>query len=1166
MRFHPTSGMAKRLALLAVPLLAVLLALPATTYAQRFTGDLSGTVVDESGGVIPGADVVVLNQASQSERRTVTNADGFFAFAALPAATYTVRVSITGFNTYEVTDIALRAGDSRTLRQITLGVATVAETVSVSAEVALTPLNSGEKSATLTGQQLSNIPIQGTSAAEVLRILPGMVPLNTTSSTKNSPNFTGEVYGINGNGEANGGGGNNQSAIGNFSPNGNDAGTLDITIDGAPGADPGCNCATSVNPNTEFVQEFKVLQSNFGAEHAKGPVNMTVVSKQGGREFHGAVFGYLRDYNLGSNEWYANKIGKPRTENKFTYPGFNLSGPLLIPGTSFNKNRDKVFFFVGFEYFKQALDTGFVKSWVPTADMRAGNFSQAASLGLTGGAVNSVPGGFPGGIIPGNLIDPGGQVLLNVFPMPNANPADTGGYNYVDNLLVNQDGWQGLARVDINISDNTKMFLRYNIQREVQPFVIGLWWRAGGEQQVPYPSAVEGRNRSDSGTLSLTHVFDPTLTNETIFAVTYIDFPNVFKDPSKISRSALGYPYQGIFGQSSDQIPSVWAGNWCCGPQYFNPGGFDPVLFAEKWQISAQDNVTKVWGTHTVKGGLYYEHVTNNQPGNNNSNGWLILDQNNAASSGNTFADLLMGRVYNYYNESQRNALHNIGYNIFEGYLQDSWKVKPRLTVDYGVRASYMGPWYDRGNYNGNTTGLVGWNQSGYQSGVQYSGLTWNAINSGVPLGVVSIPWVVTPRVGFAWDSKGTGDTVLRGGFGMYVYHEPQPPWTGSVDFAQGVKQTTISNATTLADLEGLGGGSVGLTGTALDTQDNKQPTTYTWSLSLDQKLPWGMMGEVSYVGNHQANILNNGIANLNAVPEYYGLQQDPTGGTNPDTFRPLNQYGDLSVYRHNMYYNYHGMQAFVSRQRGRFNFTAAYTFSKVIGVRSQDPNGQRVGSEYIWDVRTHNYGILGQDRTHVASGSMSWLLPDFKDKGALMDAVLGNWQISAIGTYFSGAPIFGNFSIGGTTTGGVTIDSQHITGSNQVAPQPVVTCDPRSNVPSGYMFNPDCFAAPTPGNNGNYVLPYIKTQPYWGLDMTLSKNFPIGNKGQKLQLRIAGYNVLNHPIQFPDTAHNLTLHYTNGVMDNPDFGKLGTWTDNGQVVQNKYGRRIVQIVLRYSF
>ena len=525
MRLNPRSGMERALALIAIPVLAVMLALPGTTYAQRMTGELSGSVVDESGGVIPGADVTVTNEASGSIRRTVTNSDGFFAFAALPATTYTVTIKIAGFNSHEVKGVELRSGDSRSLRQIQLKVATVAETVSVSAEVALTPLNSGEKSATLTSEQIENIPIVGTSAAEVLRLLPGMSPV--TDGTSNKPNFTGEVYGINGNGEYSGGGGNNQSAVGNYSANGNRNWALDITIDGAPGADPGCNCATSVNPNTEFIQEFKVLQSNFSAEHAKGPVAMSVISKAGGREFHGSLFAYVRDYHLNSNEWYANKIGAERVKNKFTYPGFTISGPLLIPGTDFNKNRDKVFFFAGFEYFGQALDTGYVKSWVPTAAMRSGDFSNAAAVG-TGSFVNTVPN-VPGGIVPANQIDPGGQALLNMFQQPNADPSQTGGFNYVDNILIDQDGWQGLARMDFNVSDNTKLFVRYNIQRETQPFVIGFWWR-NGERNLPYPSAIEGKNRSDSVSASLTHVFNPTLTNETIFAFTYINFPNEYTD------------------------------------------------------------------------------------------------------------------------------------------------------------------------------------------------------------------------------------------------------------------------------------------------------------------------------------------------------------------------------------------------------------------------------------------------------------------------------------------------------------------------------------------------------------------------------------------------------------------------------------------------------------
>jgi hypothetical protein len=217
---------------------------------------------------------------------------------------------------------------------------------------------------------------------------------------------------------------------------------MDLTIDGAPAVDPGCNCGTSVNPNIEMTQEFKVLQSNFGAEHAKGPVTMNVISKSGGREFHGTLYAYWRDFHLNSNDWYANKVGSDRVKHQFLYPGGNIGGPVVVPGTGFNKNRDKAFFFLGYEYFKQHLDTGFVKSWVPTEAMRNGDFSGTAELGLSGDDVNRPPEGFADGVIPSSDIDPGGRALLNLYPLPNADPVTTGGFNYFDNLLVDQNGTQ----------------------------------------------------------------------------------------------------------------------------------------------------------------------------------------------------------------------------------------------------------------------------------------------------------------------------------------------------------------------------------------------------------------------------------------------------------------------------------------------------------------------------------------------------------------------------------------------------------------------------------------------------------------------------------------------------------------------------------------------------
>jgi hypothetical protein len=1112
--------------------------------AQTFTGSLSGNLVDESGGVVPAAEVTLTNEASKDVRRTVSNADGFFTFAAVPPGAYSLRVVMGGFKTTERTGVQIRIGDSRTLGQIRLEVGGVAEELVVTSEAPIVPLNSGEKSATLTADQIENISIVGRSAAELLKILPGLTPV--TVGAQNRPGFTGEVIGINGNGEYQGGGNNNQSAIGNFTGNGTRTTALDITVDGAPGMDPGCNCATSVNPNPEFTQEFKVLQSNFGAEHAKGPVTMTVVSKSGGRDFHGSVYTYLRDYHLNSNDWYANKIGSERVKNKFLYPGGSLSGPLLIPGTDFNKDRNKVFFFVGFEYLKQRLDTGFVKSWVPTAAMRNGDFSGAAGLGLSGENVNQVPNGFDNGILPPGAIDSGGRVLMNLYPQPNADPAVTGGYNYVDNLLLDQNGTQGLIRLDFNLSDNTKMFLRYNRQRETQPFVIGLWWR-NGENQVPYPSSISGKNRSDSGTFSLTHVFDPTLTNETIFAITYIDFPNVFDDRSKISRAALGYPYQGVFGESNDQIPSLDSSNWGGGgPIYYNPGGFDPVLYATPWQITAQNNLTKVMGSHTFKAGLYFEHVSNAQPGSGDSNGFILNDPAGDTSTGNTFADVMLGRVQ-YYQEQSKNALHDIGFNKYEGYLNDSWKVRSNLTLDLGVRLSYIGYWYDRvGN------GVVGFDFSRYDvnaPGEDLPGVVFTAKDPSVPLSAVEgTPFFVSPRVGFAWDLKGTGDTVLRGGFGVFRYHDTLQPYDSMLDLGAGVRSFSCDgDCPSLAGLEGLGGNVV-FNGQALDVRDDKQPVTYNWSFTVNQRLPWSMALEASYVGNKTENLINAGVSNFNAVPLGGGV-------------RPFPQYGDFQIYRHSNYQNYHGLQTLLTRQRGRFNFTLAYTFSKAMGILGGGQGAPGL-SEYQFDPRQTIYGVLSTDRTHVATLSYSLQLPDVK-KGGFLQALLGGWQFAGISTYVSGQPLqsYGssNFNMTGTLADGTEISAENINGTADVPAQPFLTCDPSENVPSGYLFNPSCFAPPSVGQNGNFIFPYVKGQAYTNHDLSLFKNFSLGGD-KKLQLRISAYNFLNHPIRFPNDNDNLTLRFANGVQDDPDgnFGRLPE--------DNKYGRRIVQLALRFTF
>jgi hypothetical protein len=1144
---------------LAPVLLLGLVSVSPPAEAQRFSAELSGSVVDETGGVIPGADVTLVNEASRSERRAVTNADGLFAFAAVPAARYRVTVALLGFAPYEYTDIVLRAGDSRRLRPMALRVAAVAETVSVSAEVELAPLDSGEKSATLDSQVIEQVPTVSSNAVELLRILPGMTPF---MGSNNQPAFTGEVIGINGAGEGADYGG--QSPISNYSSNGANTLALDVTIDGAPALDPGCNCATSVNPNTEMVQELKVLQASFGAEHSRGPSAISVVSRSGGRELHGSAFLYLRDHRLNSNDWFANKVGDPRPESRYLYPGFTLSGPLSLG--RFNRDRDKLFFFLGYEYYDQRLDTGYARSWVPTAAMRGGDFRNAAGVG-SGSYVNTTPhlGGVPTPVIPGDAIDPGGRVLLDRFPLPNADPAVSGGYNYLDTLVTSQPNHQLLARLDWNVSAATKAFARYNLQRETQPFAYGLWWR-GGERHVPYPTPTIGDNRSDSVSLSLTHVFSPTLTSETVVAYTYVDFQNSFDDVSAVSRSALGYPYQGVFGASNDRIPDAdpgyFGGN---GPVYGTFGGFEPVQFATKHQYAVFQSLTKVWGTHTAKLGFSWDRSTNTQPGSGPNHGRAALAAWFPTSTGNTFADLLLGRTTTYYEQSAQ-VLHDVGWSRWELYAQDSWKASPRVTLNYGARLSYFDPVTDR---QGN--GLSVWDEARYHedvaAGVEFPGVVWHGRDPGVPVAGVGSTWAVQPRVGFAWDVQGSGETVLRGGAGLYLWQDP-PGFAGElIDLGAGVRRFE-GWGQTLRGLDELSSDELVFGGSARDGADDRVPRMWSWSLTLNQRLPWSLSLELGYVGNRSDELANGDLANRNAVP-LGAMHDDPWG--DPQHYRPFPAYGYLGVLRHSLFRNYNGLQALLARQRGSFNFTLAYTFSKALGIHRAD-GGPEPGSEYVLSpLRDYLYGPLLMDRTHVATSSFTWLLPEPASRGNLQH-LLGGWQLSGVLSYVSGAPLphgaFAghNFNIQGTNADGDDLrNAQLFSGSPDVPTQPVLTCDPRRDVPDGYLVNPACFAAPTAGQNGTYNLPYMKGQPYWSVDLAVYKNFDLGGD-RKLQLRLSAYNAFNHPLAFPDYSRNLTLRFDRGILDAPGFGWLPTEDDPERGGANKAGRRIVQLAVRFTF
>lgn len=1167
-------------------IVAVTVMLTPASHAQT-AARLSGIVVDATGGVLPGATVTLKDEASGTETKATTDSSGVYFFDPVLPRVYTLVVQMVGFSTYEETGIQVHPSDHLNIR-VDLKIGGVQEQVNVTAEsVNAVTTDSGSKSEVITAQQIENLSTIGRNAMELLTILPGVVA-GGSGGTGNSYNA------LQGSGFVN-------NSINSFNVNGLRNDMNDIRSDGSSVLGPGNNGTYMMEPNMDMIAEISVKTSNFEADQGRGAMIVETVTKSGGNKFHGALYWYHRDPALDANDWSSNHVGAKKPNSLFNYPGFNIGGPAIIPGTSFNKNRDKTFFFFGSEWQRQKPDNGSVFGVVPTDQMRKGNFSEllngstCASTGYYLQQPCQLSDPATGAPLNGNVIDPGqiadtGRIQLSLYPEPNYTDP-TNRYNYASRSIRPLNRNEQILRVDQNISEKTRLYIRLARNSEYAYYDYGEVWSNAGDHpsNVVWPTPIVSPSSSRSISANLSRTFTPRLINEFQFGSTALSSFNQYQDPNIMSKTAAGYNFAGIkaFNAQSDGIPMMLDFGGTPGTNRWSQygGDFSAGMGSKFTNFEWTDSLSWSRGTHMLKFGFTANRTRVDQRQGNKVEG-LLATGAWGTTTGDEFGDILTDH-YKYYAQSNSDPTGFFRYTNVEGYLQDSWKATHRLTFNYGLRVSYLSPWVE-------THGLaVTFDPTKYDSSqpnLPLNGLQ-RASAGEIPKSVVPSPKpVFQPRVGFAWDVFGNAKSVFRGGFGVYTLRDQgntimnwsfrNPPNVYTVEFADwccgGFGHADIENA----DPYGVLGN---LLISARDRHDDAVPRTYEYSLTWSQAVGLKTVVETSYVGNKSDDLF--GYYNLNAVPlgaMWVSGTQTPAS-SNSQPYRPYNPWGSINWAQHNLSSNYNSLQVTVKRNVAHgLTLQAAYTFSKSLGDQGSAGDA---GDAFF---RDKGYGILGYDRDQTLSVAYVYDIPSVARRlwggNRVTVAILDNWKMSGVTRYVAGPPIsvsIANVSCVGSDAAGTALCNTFVGGSNagitwygtsDEPVRPVLSKKPDAGASFHQVGDPwvgtDFFSLPAMGEYGNFRQPTFRAPGYNNWDWALAKSFPIG-ESRSIDFRWSMFDMFNRAQPaFPSMSANMNWVLNKGATSLADgVSELANSSiSTFGLILTKTGHRQMELALKVHF
>jgi hypothetical protein len=924
----------------AIPPVLLMLLFAVSAFGQT-SASLSGTVHDPNGSALAGAKVIVSDPTKNLQLDATTGSDGEFKFPVLQPGNYTITVEATGFKKAVRSGIVINASDRQSTGIIKLEVGDISNTVEVTADAAQLQIKteSGEQSTAINNQQIQNLAINGRNYLDLLKLTPGVVV--TTGFATSGP-----------------------GGFGNIDINGGRTGKNNLTIDGTTNVDTGSNGTQHIALSLDNIAEFKLLTSNYQAEYGRSAGGeIQIVTKSGTKDFHGTGYYFHRHEEFNANSYFNNangRIGDPNTgiernpRNFYRYNqwGFNIGGPIYLPKKAFgplgeDKTKEKLFFFFSWEWQEQLVPQSARQSRVPTAAEVAGDFSQTRDgNGNLITIIDPTTGQpFSGNKIPANRINPNGQAILRLFNKFENTPLGgaINGYRFNHNSQqsVSYPRREKSIRLDYNLTENTRAYVRYTRDADQQIMPYGLGW-TGGANQIPFDNLIFKQAPAWNSTLNVTSALSPTLTNEFIFGVSQNNLTLNPTNPNAATYSGIGFNFPLPF---AGYPPTQWFNITFGGTPNQNYGGttgYSQFPYKNSnTTFDIYDNVSKVLGTHTAKAGFYYQRSRKDQAAGDTASINFSNNTNDPNNTGHPYANALLGN-FNTFNEP------NIG--VFQGqyrstnvewYLQDNWKVNSRLTLDYGMRFSLIYPQYDARHQDyyfvaskydqakavrlyrqtclpgtfpcsganlrafdpgpGNTvtalqaSGNPNLLQPSYLinrivpgSGDPFNGIVGSK-DGYYPGGIQSRSVQFGPALGFAYDVFGDKKTVVRGGFRM-AYDRVQG---NELAFAAvGTPPLFLNPTFNFGNLSTVGTSTGAL---ALGTSGNvvaadptgKLPSIMSYSLQVQRDIGWNTVVSAGYVGTlsrHQQELLN-----LNYGP--YGQMftkaaQDPSkyaGGLVPD-------------------------------------------------------------------------------------------------------------------------------------------------------------------------------------------------------------------------------------------------------------------------------------------